>query len=360
MSTPHVFVVDDRSFPIHLQYQFAGTTPGRATLRRHIGLLCDIGRVRAGDPVIFYVLRAGFCGIFRISKTKPQAIWEPDSPGYLEDALGKHLIYRVFIEPEKVYPKPVLEWEAINNLPTYAKDVRWSLFYRKMKAERGCSYLFPQEYEGLVRLLEEVNQGTALEVSSDESLTWDVSVKEIKKLNRQPEPYNGQLRTPPNPLVEAAHLIRRGQQFESYLQGYFTLNIDRDPALAQVCGSAPRLRWFANEVFSGSSMQKIDIFTILQNDSEQEFRIVELKSTQASASDIGQLAKYVRWAKVYVHGADNKSVQPILFGHSAGQLAPINSAMREYDVMREAKPIKYFEFDVSGDKLIIQSKKIKY
>ncbi|GAI83580.1 unnamed protein product, partial [marine sediment metagenome] len=90
-----------------------------------------------------------------------------------------------------------------------------------------------------------------------------------------------------------------------------------------------------------------------------EFRIVELKSTQASPSDVGQLARYVRWAKVYVHGADNKSVQPILFGHSAGQLAPLNSAMQDYDVMREAKPILYFEFDVYADKLIIQSKRIK-
>jgi len=267
------------------------------------------------------------------------------------------LIYRVFIKPEKVYPKPISEWDAIDNLPLCAKDVRWSLLYRKLKGERGCSYLFPQEYMGLVKLLEETNEGTTLKIDPDEEITLDSSTSEIIKSGKKPQPYIAPIRRPINPLIEAAHLIRRGQQFESYLQAYFTLNIDRDPTLAEVCGVSPQLSWFANEVYAGTGMQRIDIFCILLMDREQEFRVIELKTTPASVDDIDQIAKYVRWTKVYIHGASQENVQPVLFARSGldkNSSASLSSVMRAYDNQHQAKPIKYYEFEVRDRSLLIK------
>lgn len=71
--TAHVFIVDDNTFPVHLQYGFAGTGarehalvdfnnspstvlfagnkhPGEHNL---VGMIADINRVRKGDRVFF-------------------------------------------------------------------------------------------------------------------------------------------------------------------------------------------------------------------------------------------------------------------------------------------------------------------
>ena len=48
----HVFIVDARTFPVHLEYQFAGTTAG-VNKQRSIGLYADIGRVRPNDRAYF-------------------------------------------------------------------------------------------------------------------------------------------------------------------------------------------------------------------------------------------------------------------------------------------------------------------
>ncbi|MBA7555556.1 hypothetical protein ES705_48225 [subsurface metagenome] len=49
----HIFIVNEETFPKHLQYMFAGT--GSKDKDEHPGLLTDISRVRVGDFVIFYI-----------------------------------------------------------------------------------------------------------------------------------------------------------------------------------------------------------------------------------------------------------------------------------------------------------------
>jgi len=120
----HVFIVNESSFPIHLQYLFAGT--GAADADDHIGLLSDIKRVRVGDRVIFYLetkessgIDGGFFGAFRIANLTPIVIQDSANPTYLEQQLGKKLIYRVRLEPADVYSKGVVEYQALDNLPVY-------------------------------------------------------------------------------------------------------------------------------------------------------------------------------------------------------------------------------------------------
>lgn len=126
MATTHILIVNEISFPIHLNYLFAGT--GAKENDFHYGLLADIKRVRKGDLIIFYLESVGFFGIFEITG---QPFKDVGRPTYLENLLGKKLIYRVKLKPNKVFPLPISEWEALDKLPLYSQDVIWSLIYRK-------------------------------------------------------------------------------------------------------------------------------------------------------------------------------------------------------------------------------------
>ena len=72
------------------------------------------------------------------------------------------MIYRKRIAPYEVYQNGVPEWIALDKLPTYSKEILWTLIYRKMKAKRGNTMLFPWETERLMNLIRAENQGRAL------------------------------------------------------------------------------------------------------------------------------------------------------------------------------------------------------
>ncbi|MBA7709202.1 hypothetical protein ES703_118114 [subsurface metagenome] len=105
----HVFIVNDSTFPSHLQHLFAGT--GAQDKDDNIGLLSDIKRVRPGDTVLFYIeattkVKGGFYGIFKIADQEPIVFHTPGSDG-LQPNLGKKLIYRTLLEPYEVYAEGV-------------------------------------------------------------------------------------------------------------------------------------------------------------------------------------------------------------------------------------------------------------
>jgi len=141
MNRCHVFVVNEQTFPHHRKYRFAGTTAGR-NRAKHVGLLADIARTRPGDKVLFYLQKKGFFGVYEVVSDHPFV--EPVQ-GWRQTELGIPLIYRIKVCPAEIYPKPLSEWKAVDELPERARDIRWSLIYRKLKGERGCSYLFPHE-----------------------------------------------------------------------------------------------------------------------------------------------------------------------------------------------------------------------
>lgn len=81
----HVFIVNDGTFPQHLQYMFAGT--GAKDNDEDVKLLSDIKRVRPGDSVIFYIeattrVKGGFYGIFKIAEQEPYVFQAPGLYGY--------------------------------------------------------------------------------------------------------------------------------------------------------------------------------------------------------------------------------------------------------------------------------------
>src|SRR5256885_12903925 len=98
----HVFIVDPATFPVHLKYQFAGTTSG-LTKQRSIGLYADIARVRPGDRAYFYLLNQGFYGPFLIDPDAKGVWWDKLDPSYLQDQLHHRLIYRVAVVADNTY-----------------------------------------------------------------------------------------------------------------------------------------------------------------------------------------------------------------------------------------------------------------
>ena len=176
--TTHVFIVNEQTFPIHLQYQFAGT--GARENEQHMELLADIKRVRPGDEVIFYLEGVGFYGIFRVAQSTPLVF---NDSTYLREELGKKLIYRVLIEPDEVYPGYVTEWEALDELPLYAREIIWSLIYRKLKGWRGCTPITIEQSERLANMLRAKNQKLTLATSTLDALSWDANTKDIKVIS---------------------------------------------------------------------------------------------------------------------------------------------------------------------------------
>ncbi len=190
----HVFIVNDDTFPSHLQYLFAGT--GAKDKDEDISLLSDIKRIRPGDLVLFYIeatskVKGGFYGIFKVANYTPLVFHVTKQDGF-QPNLGKKLIYRTLLEPYEVYPKGVPEWEALDKLPVYATEIQWSLIYRKLKGKRGCTPLFPWEAQRLIDMIRDKNGGRPIATASfTGGFDWDrIRRRVITTQNRQNYPYS--------------------------------------------------------------------------------------------------------------------------------------------------------------------------
>jgi len=149
----HVFIVSERTLPIHLRYMFVGTSAGDRD--NNVSMLADMLRIRKDDLVFFYiettpVQKGRFFGIFTAAE---HAVYHLEGKNAFQPDLSKKLIYRKKILPHKVFANGVLEWVALDKLPTYSKELLWSLIYRKMKALRGNTMLLPWETERLTSLI---------------------------------------------------------------------------------------------------------------------------------------------------------------------------------------------------------------
>jgi hypothetical protein len=154
----HLFVVDEISLKYHLEYMFVGT--GKSSTQFDIELWKDIVRLKPGDKIIFYVQNLKkFYGFFEVA-SYPFF----DNAHYLQpnlmSFLGNNQIklqYRALIKSYKVFQNGIDEFQLIDILPLYSKDVLWSILYRKLKGARGCSPLFPYEFDFILKKIANVN-----------------------------------------------------------------------------------------------------------------------------------------------------------------------------------------------------------
>ncbi len=376
----HVFIVNESSFPIHLQYLFAGT--GAADADDHIGLLSDIKRVRVGDRVIFYLetkessgIDGGFLGAFRIADLNPIVIQDSANPTYLEQQLGKKLIYRVRLEPADVYSRGVVEYQALDNLPVYAKEILWSLIYRKLKGQRGCTPLTIEESNRLMDMIQRANNNQPSRYANTDGFTYNAASQQIEIVPNGRRQYAGVI-NPATPLIpQILQLADAGRAFEVNLQAYFTENagLGVNQSLDAITGSANQMIWLGNEVKCGVGMRSIDVFSVLNLPRDiRQHKIIELKDEQVSPTIGRQLFKYVNWTGQYIDGAINANIQPIIVargipntgnnrlkrkklevgGQPTSFWQEIRDAFNAFNVRNLAMPILYYEYSFQGGSII--------
>lgn len=378
----HVFIVNESSFPIHLQYLFAGT--GAADNDDHIGLLSDIKRVRKGDRVIFYLetkessgIDGGFFGAFKIANLTPIIIQDSGNPTYLEQQLGKKLIYRVRLEPADVYSKGIVEYQALDNLPVYAKEILWSLIYRKLKGQRGCTPLTIEESNRLMDMIQRANNNL-LQYANTDGFTYNVANQQIEVVPNGRSRYTGVV-NPATPLIpQILQLANANRAFEVNLQAYFTENagLGVNQSLDAITGPANQIIWLGNEVKCGVGMRSIDVFSIINLPRDiLQHRIIELKDEQVNSNITRQLFKYVNWTNQYIKGAINANIQPIVVAREIPSVGnnrlkrkkfepngqptvfwqKIRDAFNEFNARNLAMPVLYYEYNFQNNNIVFNN-----
>ncbi len=309
----HVFIVNEKTLPQHLQYNFVGTSSKDKD--NNISLLADMKRVKKGDLVFFYIEGLGnkkgrFFGIYRILDDDViHCIGEKAQ----NPKLPKKLIYRRKIEPYEVYQKGIPEWEALDKLPRFASELFWTLIYRKMKGNRGNTMLFPWETDRLLTMIRDNNEHLNFKYYGFDEDKYEIG-EGIGTLTLDE--------------CSIANLSNKDiTKSESHLQTFLLQNIrvEENNFLPEIFGK--KIKWLGNEVFAGSGMQKIDIMTIEEIEHEKLlFRIIELKHPKSPpniSNAVSQLEYYINWAREdiggHLIGSRKFNIKPILLNLNTGK-----------------------------------------
>lgn len=315
----HVFIVDETTFKYHLEYGFAGTGAGdkqspfllnalcnnihSTTERNLVGMIADVSRIRVGDKIVFYLQsrngREGmFFGVYRATSTG--FFDENGSNNYLVNYTGKGLSYRILIEADEIYQYGITEHEYLDSLNgiNHPSQMCWSLIYRKLKGNRGCTMITDYEFNDLYTKLKNKNSNQAI---NSLFVTYDNSNNCV--VSSQQNNYIG-------PLLQMdiaprlTYKANRGNAFEVHLQAYIMQNFD-NMILGNLydfidTNTMPNC-WIGNEVSCGVGMQRIDVMTIQQNDTDVYIKIIELKCCQPYPEIItNQIPWYIKWVSEYV------------------------------------------------------------
>jgi hypothetical protein len=312
----HVFVVDQFTFKYHLEFLFAGigakdkTSPfltnstipfNHTTERMLVGMLADISRIRIGDKVVFYLQASAgssglFFGVFKVASLP--FFDENDDANYLKDLLSRGLSLRILLEPDEVYSKGITEHEYLDSLQgkSHPYELVWSLIYRKLKGNRGCTMIMDYEFQDLLRKFRLKNNNKYLQ---GESFTFNTTSSEIE-LNGFFRRYSGRseaINILPRLLFKSSNRLA----FETHLQAYITQSFDSEK-LANLLIPVKNIPcWIGNEVSCGVGMQRIDIMLKQEIDNEIFIRLIELKDEEPQVDVIEtQLPWYLEWLSYYV------------------------------------------------------------
>lgn len=327
----HVFIVDQITFPAHLEHKFAGigapfikfdsnsklcsslTTREEMTA---ISMLADMARIRVGDQIYFYVqgVQSGvggqqgyFFGRFIATSLSYVVANCPDKVNGAP--IGKSLPFRIDIDVDCVYPKGVSENDSLDFIADikHPNQMLWSLIYRKLKGNRGCTMIFPNEEARLRKLIQNHNDRKPIE-----SGNTTFRNNEICKTNViANKPSNQNSLSISNLLI---HRYKRNRRFEAHLQWLITSQIGKSsiPSLDALLLRGGKLSWIGNEVSAGVGMQRIDVMLIVEHNERRELIIVELKSTPPEERNVVQLHNYLAWVRQYFPMNQNDVIRPVL------------------------------------------------
>lgn len=378
--TTHVFIVDINTFKYHLEYLFAGTgaqdlyidfnnnsnsSLNYAIENNLVSMISDSQRIRKGDYIIFYlqqnkakkVYEGKFYGIFK-AKENHSFLDNNDKNQFLKDNLNKSLTFRTIIEPYKVYPIGVTEWEALDEIKYIQSpnQMLWSLIYRKLRANRGNTMITIYESERLIKLIKDKNNGKTLNCNN---FTFDTNTQEIIGNNAK-YPYTGRKENI-NILPRLINKFNQGKSFEPHLQAYIVQNIGRKTHnnLDNLLVNNYDVEWIGNEVYCGVGMQKIDIMLSLIKDDERIIEPIELKSVCATPDIIFQIQRYIDWIEQYYIPNRISDIQPVIISkkisnkQSSNYTQLINN-LKNLNSKNNILPLKYIEFDINNNNINFQ------
>ena len=381
--TTHVFIVDATTFPLHLQYLFAGTGAGDnrvdfnnaattglrpATENNLIAMIADGCRIRQGDGIIFYlqqnqrfsIAEGKFFGIFKAAQNSV-FLDDNDDRQYLKSSLRKSLTFRILIEPDTVYAEGVTEWEALDEIKNIISpsQMLWSLIYRKLKGNRGNTMITPYETERLTQLIRNKNNRNPLNFNGM-SLSFDLASQRITTENASPPDYRGR-QVELNLLPRLIAKYRAGQSFEAHLQAYIMRNIGRgsNASLDNRLISDGEVEWLGNEVSCGVGMQRIDVMASIIASGQRILIPIELKAVTATYDNTTQIQRYIDWIAQYYLPNRPCDIQPVLIAKRPATRAA-SRALREFARAKQgfdqanqnlAYPLKYVEFYLAGGDL---------
>ena len=314
--TTHVFVVDINTFKYHLEYMFAGTGAkekqstfllnsnisfNATTERMLVGMIADISKIRIGDNIIFYLQASNgtpgmFFGVFK-AESLP-FFDENDDQNYLVNKLCKGLSFRILISAKTVYSKGITEHEYLDSLKgkNHPADLCWSLIYRKLKANRGCTMIMDYEFDDLLEKLKEKNNNIAIDSTR---FTFNTETKKIEAHNEELVYSGRQLKI--NIKDRLIFKFGRRNAFETHLQSYLTQNFDSDRYKDILLPISNGDVWVGNEVSCGVGMQRIDLMFKQETETEIFIKLVELKDEKPYRDIVDcQIPWYLEWLSYYV------------------------------------------------------------
>lgn len=375
----HVFIVNDTTLKYHLEYMFAGTgancdapfledpnyqNPRRkedgltATAERNLAaMVADISRIRTGDKVVFYLQASNHEGKFYgVFKAVGNPFYDSNNNNYLSSEMGKDLNLRIRIEPDEVYASGVSEHKALDLLDgiNHPSEMCWSLIYRKLKGNRGCTMITDYEAEKLFQKIRTDNSNIALEGTA---FSYNINQEQITPIGETAQ-YEGEIKSV---SIKDRLLVKyhRGNAFESHLQAYIVQNCLADPLRNLLHIDAKKATWIGNEVSCGVGMQRIDVVTIQEDNQSVEINVIELKDEDPYDSIITyQLPWYIDWVKNYwcpLYIGKQITIKPIVIAKKTGDrnrerfhnLA--NSLVYQVQDNIFVSAVEYIAFDVDED-----------
>ena len=306
----HVFIVSKITFKYHLEYQFAGTGAGDVSTdfifdakiklntqdeKRSIGMITDVSRIKKGDKVLFFV--TGISKFFGIFEAESEFFLDPnDNDNYLVNELGKILTYRILIKPYRVFKKGITEYDCLDSLKgvNYPDEICWSLIYRKLGGNRGCTMITDQEYNNLVAKLSKNN-----ELLSGTNYSFDSTNNEIIEINNSNQYTGRKIEIVNNLKNNLLNRYTNKRAFEHYIQ-YFVVLLLKSKEFNKILNSTTPVNWIGNEVMCSFGEHRIDAFAIQETSNLVEISLIELKDEKIQDYIKYQIEGYLKWLTDYI------------------------------------------------------------
>lgn len=172
----------------------------------------------------------------------------------------------------------------------------WSLIYRKLGANRGCTMITDAEFNLFKNRLSSISNNKRLNSSG---FSYDKQTQKITETSIVNN-YHGNKKNVNQCLYNNMYARYTDcKAFEHYLQ-YLTISILKSTDYKDILKNNQPVTWIGNEVMCSVGEHRIDAFAIQETDKVVDISIIELKQTTIPKTIIQQLAQYIYWVKYYI------------------------------------------------------------